>query len=549
MRIEQIKKFGPTTLKWLLELYNNCLRQNRIPKIWRKTKIIAILKPGKEPSNPQNYRPISLLCHLYKIFERLLLNRLSPKIDSLLIPEQACFRPQRNCTAQVIHLTQHIEDGFEKGKITATAFIDLSSAYDTVQHRIMLHKIYELTKDYGFTRIIATLLHNRRFYVEFQGRHSRWRNQRNGLPQGSVLSPTLFNIYTNDQPRPSTCKSFIYADDLALTVQTVDFEEAEQVLTTALGTLSDYYKKNHLKPNPQKTQVCAFHLRNRQAGRKLKVSWEGTELEHCFTPKYLGVTLDRSLTYRQHCLNTKQKVAARNNIIRKLIGNDWGAQPQVVRTSAMALCFSAGEYACPVWQKSTHAKQVDVALNETARLITGCLKPTPTDKLYYLAGIAPPEIRRQVAANDERKKVEENELHPLHGHTPPRSRLKSRNSFLRSTSPLKTTANKAREELWAAKIGHLPSGVTPAECLPAGHNLDWTTWKSLNRLRAGVGKTKDNLAKWGYLQEPPLCECGEVQTTKHLWQCSCCPVSCSEEELFKAKENGIAVARFWAKTV
>ena len=91
-------------------------------------------------------------------------------------------------------------------------------------------------------------------------------------------------------------------------------------------------------------------------------------------------------------MNTKHKVAARNNILRKLTGSAWGADPKLIRTSALALSYSTAEYACPVWHKSAHVKQVDIALNETCRIITGCLRPTPVDRLYKLAGIAPPAV-------------------------------------------------------------------------------------------------------------------------------------------------------------
>lgn len=146
--------------------------------------------------------------------------------------------------------------------------------------------------------------------------------------------------------------------------------------------MSAYYELNSLKPNPSKTQVCAFHLHTRLANRKLKVAWNGETLEHTNKPVYLGVTLDRSLTYKHHCEKTRQKVAARNNILRKLTQSKWGAKPDVLRTTAQALCFSTAEYACPVWSRSAHAKKVDVSLNETCRLVTGCIKATPLDKLY-----------------------------------------------------------------------------------------------------------------------------------------------------------------------
>ena len=115
---EQIKAFGPAAKKWLLQLYNHCLTTNKLPKIWKKAHVMALLKPGKDPSIPKNFRPISLLSHTYKLFERLLLNRIGPVIDELLIPEQAGFRPGKSTTSQVLNLTQYIEDGFEEGKVT-----------------------------------------------------------------------------------------------------------------------------------------------------------------------------------------------------------------------------------------------------------------------------------------------------------------------------------------------------------------------------------------------------------------------------------------------
>jgi len=81
-----------------------------------------------------------------------------------------------------------------------------------------------------------------------------------------------------------------------------------------------------------------------------------------------------------------------NNLLKKLIHTNLGANPTTLRTTAPALCYSAAEYACPVWTSSTRAKKVDVAVNETCRIITGCLKPTNNNKLYILSGIAPPEI-------------------------------------------------------------------------------------------------------------------------------------------------------------
>ena len=198
---------------------------NKIPKIWRQSKIIAILKPGKDSAIPKNYRPISLLCHTYKLYERMILNRIAPVVEQRLIKEQAGFMTGMSCTSQLLNLTQHIEDGYQRGMITGAAFVDISVTYDTVNHKILIQKLYNITQDSPLCRVIQNMLSSRRFYVELNNERSRWRKQKTGLPQESVLSPIIFNSYTNDQPLHNGTRSFIYADNMRVTAQQPSFVE------------------------------------------------------------------------------------------------------------------------------------------------------------------------------------------------------------------------------------------------------------------------------------------------------------------------------------
>ena len=245
---------------------------------------------------------------------------------------------------------------------------------------------------------------------------------------------------------------------------------------------------------------------------------------------------------------TKSKVAARNNILRKLTGTTWGANPSVLRTTALALCYSAAEYACPVWERSVHARKLDPVLNETCRLITGCLKPTKVDNLYVLSGIAPPDIRRAVASQSERSRQVQDQRHMLHHHVPVRSRLKSRSSFCSSSEPLQDTAGTTRLRMWQSR-DHNTMGMTPAEHLPPGFSETWPVWKSLNRLRTGVGRCRSNMVKWGYQEGPDSCGCGQTQTMQHLLVCPQLSRSTTPDDLASANHTGLQCAKHWSSTV
>ena len=126
------------------------------------------------------------------------------------------------------------------------------------------------------------------FFVVLNNKRSRVRPQKNGLPQGSMLAPLLYNIYTNDQPLDPETKRFVYADDLCVTSQHSTFNAVKKSLTNALNGLQVYYTENSLKANSSKTQVCSFHLKNREANRPLNIIWNGKKLKSTANLKYLG---------------------------------------------------------------------------------------------------------------------------------------------------------------------------------------------------------------------------------------------------------------------
>ena len=147
---------GAALKSWLRDFLSSCLRQLKIPKIWRRALVVAIPKPAKPVGDPKSYRPISLLCVPYKILERLIYARVEPLIDPLIPKEQAGFRRGKSTVDQVVLLTQNIEDSFEAKKKACAVFIDLTAAYDTVWHRGLTCKLLRLLPGKHMVKMILS---------------------------------------------------------------------------------------------------------------------------------------------------------------------------------------------------------------------------------------------------------------------------------------------------------------------------------------------------------------------------------------------------------
>ena len=421
-------------------------------------------------------------------------------------------------------MTEHIEDGYEKRLITGAFFVDLYAAYDTVNRRRLINKVLEMTGDVHLTDLIRTMLESRRFFVVLNGKKSRWRRQRNGLPQGSVLAPMLFNIYTNDQPIHADTRSFIYADDLCIASQGNDFYNIEASLTSALSTMTTYYDTNQLRANPSKTQVCAFHLRNREAKRELNVVWNGIRLSHTTTPVYLGIHLDRTMCYKTHIEKTNSLTRSGGARQRH---SDPAVSPSATQLPSSLPC---------VGEVYTRAQTEP----GPSRLLSNHLGLPQTNELgsaHILAGIVPPHIRRTVACRMERTRQTTDARHQLFHHQPSASRLKSRKSFMRTVTQLDSSASSGRFLLWKDSRTDVPASVTMglevAESLPAGSGEDWLCWRALTRLRTGVGRAKTVMRRWGYLDDAQSvdCDCGEPQTMAHLISCRLLDEACTADDL------------------
>ncbi|XP_063634857.1 uncharacterized protein LOC134805492 [Cydia splendana] len=378
---EFIKYCGPRTRDWIAKFYTAIIDSGTIPPPLKRAKIIAILKPGKSDDKVESYRPIALLSVIYKLLERIIYNRISSVINNSIPQEQAGFRPQRNCTDQVLALTTHIEKGSDRNMKASAVFIDLTAAYDTVWRQGLLLKLLKIVPCIKIYRLLESALSNRPYRVHLGECASQVRVLNNGLPQGSVLAPLLFNVYVHDMPE-TTSRKFGYADDLALVTLDSNMQAAELTLTRDLSTMDNFFTNWRLCPNPSKTEVACFHLNNKMAKKELKVKFRDTTLEHNFYPKYLGVTLDRSLNFKQHLGKVSAKLKTRNSIIQKLTRTTWGANAATLRTSALSLPAEKGFTQASKERRPRKAPRKSQCGTAEPDIASGLRAATPNTALY-----------------------------------------------------------------------------------------------------------------------------------------------------------------------
>jgi len=211
---------------------------------------------------------------------------------------------------------------------------------------------------------------------------------------------------------------------------------------------------------------------------------------------YLGVTLDRTLSYRQHLQKSAAKVKSRNNLLSKLAGSTWGANAETLRTSALAHCYTVAEYCSPVWSRSAYTNAVDAQLNASMRLISGTLRTTQLPWLPVLANMPPPHLRRKAACD---KLLHNVELLPdwsvhddVFNHTAPR--LSSRKPIWFDMIPVDVMARWRSDWQSSSVVNkHL---VCDPTVRPPGFNLHRSTWSMWNRFHTGQGCCAANLHKW-----------------------------------------------------
>ena len=389
-----LKQLGPKGIEFLTKIFNSAVNKAHIPPIWKVGKIIPLLKPKKEADQGPSYRPISLLCPAAKLLEGALLETISAAIP--LADHQHGFRKKRSTTTALQQVSDHITDGLNRKKPvhrTVCVAIDLSRAFDTVNHELLIEEISKLELNSNIKRFLSGYLRGRQTYVLFRGQKSRYRKMKQGVPQGGVLSPVLFNLYMSLMPSPpGNIKLFTYADDSNLLNSGPTIEPLCKELNEYLETLNDWFKSVNLFISPSKSSATLFTTFSNELNRQLPITIEGEQVPTERQPKLLGITFDGLFTFKHHALSLKERMQKRNNVLKALTGSSWGKDKEVLLSTYKAINQSILNYGCPIWTPNlsdTHWQDLQSCQNAALRTATGCVKMSKVDHLHAEAKIMP----------------------------------------------------------------------------------------------------------------------------------------------------------------
>lgn len=255
-----LQLFPAHLIMLMVTIFNGALSNNIFPQAWKKATVIGIPKPGKPKTEPSSYRPISLLNVFGKVYERLIYKRLRDFAETKgLIPnEQFGFRTQHSSVHQVHRIIERIHVGQQRGLMTGAVFFDIAKAFDKVWHNGLLYKLYKLGVPDRLVLIIRDFLSNRTFRFRIEGALSSPHPIRAGVPQGSVISPLIFTLFTSDIPKDRKAQLALFADDTAIYHTGSGQDSIARTLQTAVDRLGKWFRKWRIEVNPDKSQAVFF---------------------------------------------------------------------------------------------------------------------------------------------------------------------------------------------------------------------------------------------------------------------------------------------------
>lgn len=390
-----IKHCHPTLKNLILKTFNKIFTSGTFPTSWRLAIIIAIPKPGKDQSNPLNYRPISLTSCLCKLLEKMINIRLMRYLEAnnCINNIQSGFQSNRSTTDPLSQMEQDFCIAMARRLHTIAVFFNLTKAYDMTWQYGVVRKLHEFGMRGHLPEFIRGFMTNRKIKVRVGNVLSEPVEVPEGTPQGSVLSCTCFMVAINSiaSTVSENVKATLYVDDFAIYASGSVPHILERRLQVTINKLQEWGLLTGYKFSADKTKTMHICRKHHCPKMVSNLTLNNKNLECVNEYKFLGMRLDNSLTWRLHIQTLKASCHKSLNLLKHLSHTNWGADSTSIRRLYVMLIKPKLDYGSEVYSSAcrTLSESLETIQNSAIQTATGAFRSSPIDSLRVISGLKP----------------------------------------------------------------------------------------------------------------------------------------------------------------